>query len=71
MGSVAKVGATVCLQVADYARRKGMEVAEVEQWLGSRLNYEPEEERGAAERRRWRREAVSVSSAGLELAIYP
>ncbi|MDB5417175.1 MAG: 5-methyltetrahydrofolate--homocysteine methyltransferase [Phenylobacterium sp.] len=28
-------------QVADYARRKGMSVAEVERWLGSILNYEP------------------------------
>jgi len=28
-------------QVEDYARRKGMSVAEVERWLGSILNYEP------------------------------
>ncbi len=28
-------------QVADYAARKGMEVAEVERWLGSNLAYEP------------------------------
>jgi 5-methyltetrahydrofolate--homocysteine methyltransferase len=28
-------------QVEDYARRKGMTVAEVERWLGSSLNYEP------------------------------
>jgi 5-methyltetrahydrofolate--homocysteine methyltransferase len=27
-------------QVEDYARRKGMSVAEVERWLGSILNYE-------------------------------
>jgi 5-methyltetrahydrofolate--homocysteine methyltransferase len=29
-------------QVADYAERKGMSVAEVERWLGPNLNYEPE-----------------------------
>jgi len=29
-------------QVEDYARRKGMSVAEVERWLGPNLNYEPE-----------------------------
>jgi 5-methyltetrahydrofolate--homocysteine methyltransferase len=28
-------------QVADYSRRKGMSVAEVERWLGQNLNYEP------------------------------
>ena len=28
-------------QVEDYARRKGMSVAEVERWLGPNLNYEP------------------------------
>ncbi len=28
-------------QVKDYARRKGMDVAEVERWLGSVLAYEP------------------------------
>ncbi len=28
-------------QVEDYARRKGMSVADVERWLGSNLNYEP------------------------------
>jgi 5-methyltetrahydrofolate--homocysteine methyltransferase len=28
-------------QVEDYARRKGMTVAEVERWLGPNLNYEP------------------------------
>ena len=27
-------------QVVDYARRKGMSVAEVERWLGPILNYE-------------------------------
>ena len=30
-------------QVADYAERKGMSVAEVERWLGPNLNYEPGE----------------------------
>ena len=30
-------------QVEDYARRKGMSVTEMERWLGSRLNYEPEQ----------------------------
>jgi len=28
-------------QVADYARRKGINVAEVERWLSSNLGYEP------------------------------
>jgi 5-methyltetrahydrofolate--homocysteine methyltransferase len=28
-------------QVADYANRKGMSVAEVERWLGPNLNYDP------------------------------
>jgi 5-methyltetrahydrofolate--homocysteine methyltransferase len=28
-------------QVADYAARKGMSVAEVERWLGPSLGYEP------------------------------
>jgi 5-methyltetrahydrofolate--homocysteine methyltransferase len=28
-------------QVADYAARKGMSVAEVERWLGQNLNYDP------------------------------
>jgi 5-methyltetrahydrofolate--homocysteine methyltransferase len=28
-------------QVEDYARRKGMTVAEVERWLGPNLNYDP------------------------------
>jgi 5-methyltetrahydrofolate--homocysteine methyltransferase len=30
-------------QVADYHRRKGMSVAEVERWLGPNLNYDPAE----------------------------
>ena len=30
-------------QVADYAKRKGMSVAEVERWLGQSLNYDPAE----------------------------
>jgi 5-methyltetrahydrofolate--homocysteine methyltransferase len=30
-------------QVADYAERKGMTVAEVERWLGPNLNYDPAE----------------------------
>jgi 5-methyltetrahydrofolate--homocysteine methyltransferase len=30
-------------QVADYAERKGMSVAEVERWLGPNLNYDPVE----------------------------
>jgi 5-methyltetrahydrofolate--homocysteine methyltransferase len=30
-------------QVADYAERKGMSVAEVERWLGPNLNYDPAE----------------------------
>ena len=28
-------------QVADYAQRKAMSVAEVERWLGQNLNYDP------------------------------
>ena len=28
-------------QVADYAERKSMSVAEVERWLGQNLNYDP------------------------------
>ncbi len=28
-------------QVADYANRKGMSVAEIERWLGQNLNYDP------------------------------
>jgi 5-methyltetrahydrofolate--homocysteine methyltransferase len=30
-------------QVADYAERKGMTIAEVERWLGQNLNYDPVE----------------------------
>jgi 5-methyltetrahydrofolate--homocysteine methyltransferase len=30
-------------QVADYGKRKGMSVAEVERWLGQNLNYDPAE----------------------------
>ena len=29
-------------QIADYARRKGWEVAEAERWLGPILGYEPD-----------------------------
>ncbi|WP_284449057.1 methionine synthase [Pseudoxanthomonas mexicana] len=29
-------------QVADYARRKGVEIAQVERWLASNLDYDPE-----------------------------
>jgi 5-methyltetrahydrofolate--homocysteine methyltransferase len=36
--TLGKIGAD---QVADYARRKGMTVAEVERWLGPNLNYDP------------------------------
>jgi 5-methyltetrahydrofolate--homocysteine methyltransferase len=36
--AVGKIGRD---QVADYAARKGMSVAEVERWLGPNLNYEP------------------------------
>jgi 5-methyltetrahydrofolate--homocysteine methyltransferase len=28
-------------QIAAYAKRKGMEIAQVERWLGSSLAYEP------------------------------
>ncbi|HLW92821.1 MAG TPA: vitamin B12 dependent-methionine synthase activation domain-containing protein, partial [Roseiarcus sp.] len=35
-------------QVEDYARRKGMEVREVERWLGPILNYSPTEAEKAA-----------------------
>ena len=30
-------------QVADYSKRKGMSIAEVERWLGPNLNYDPAE----------------------------
>jgi 5-methyltetrahydrofolate--homocysteine methyltransferase len=33
-------------QVADYAERKGMSVAEVERWLGPNLNYDPAADAG-------------------------
>ncbi len=36
--SLGKIGRD---QVADYANRKGMSVAEVERWLGPNLNYDP------------------------------
>ena len=36
--SLGKIGRD---QVEDYARRKGMSVAEVERWLGPNLNYDP------------------------------
>jgi 5-methyltetrahydrofolate--homocysteine methyltransferase len=36
--SLGKIGRD---QVADYAERKGMSLAEVERWLGPNLNYEP------------------------------
>jgi 5-methyltetrahydrofolate--homocysteine methyltransferase len=29
-------------QVADYARRKGVSVAQAERWLASNLDYDPE-----------------------------
>jgi 5-methyltetrahydrofolate--homocysteine methyltransferase len=29
-------------QVADYARRTGVEIAQVERWLASNLDYDPE-----------------------------
>jgi 5-methyltetrahydrofolate--homocysteine methyltransferase len=35
-------------QVADYARRKAMSIAEIERWLGPWLNYEPTPELAAA-----------------------
>jgi 5-methyltetrahydrofolate--homocysteine methyltransferase len=38
--SLGKIGRD---QVADYAARKGMTVAEVERWLGPNLNYDPAE----------------------------
>jgi 5-methyltetrahydrofolate--homocysteine methyltransferase len=36
--SLGKIGRD---QLADYAARKGMEIAEAERWLGPNLNYEP------------------------------
>ncbi len=38
--SLGKIGRD---QVADYATRKGMTIAEVERWLGQNLNYDPAE----------------------------
>ncbi len=38
--SLGKIGRD---QVADYHKRKGMSVAEVERWLGQNLNYDPAE----------------------------
>jgi hypothetical protein len=35
------VGKITQEQVDDYARRKGMAVAEAERWLATMLNYEP------------------------------
>ncbi len=40
--SVGRIGKD---QVEDYAARKGMTVAEVERWLGSKLAYDPEDRR--------------------------
>ena len=37
--SLGKIGRD---QVADYQQRKGMELAEVERWLGPNLNYDPQ-----------------------------
>ena len=37
-------------QVEDYAKRKHLSVADVERWMSSRLNYEPEESRELAGR---------------------
>ena len=37
--SIGKIGRD---QIADYARRKGMTVAEAERWLASTLGYEPD-----------------------------
>ena len=36
-------------QVADYAQRKNMDIAEVERWLGPILNYTPGAFKEAAE----------------------
>ena len=38
--AVGKIGRD---QVEDYARRKGMPVAEIERWLAPYLDYEPRE----------------------------
>jgi 5-methyltetrahydrofolate--homocysteine methyltransferase len=42
--SLGKIGRD---QVEDYARRKGMSIAEVERWLGPNLNYDPTAELAA------------------------
>ena len=34
--------ADVLILVLDYARRKGVEIAQVERWLASNLDYDPE-----------------------------
>jgi 5-methyltetrahydrofolate--homocysteine methyltransferase len=44
---VGRIGAD---QVLDYARRKGMALREAERWLAPNLGYDPQEERGAADR---------------------
>jgi 5-methyltetrahydrofolate--homocysteine methyltransferase len=36
------VGRLTREQVADYARRKGVELAQAERWLASNLDYDPE-----------------------------
>jgi 5-methyltetrahydrofolate--homocysteine methyltransferase len=36
-------------QVEDYAKRKSMNIQEVERWLGPVLNYEPSQLAAAAE----------------------
>ena len=43
--AVGKIGKD---QVADYARRKGMSLAEAERWLSSNLAYEPQSETARA-----------------------
>jgi 5-methyltetrahydrofolate--homocysteine methyltransferase len=43
--AVGKIGQD---QVADYARRKGMSLAEAERWLASNLAYEPQSETARA-----------------------
>jgi 5-methyltetrahydrofolate--homocysteine methyltransferase len=54
--AVGKIGRD---QVEDYARRKGMDVAEVERWLAPNLGYEPEDVR--AEGRGPRAEGAGVA----------
>jgi len=36
-------------QVLDYARRKGLPLADVERWLSPNLNYEPDEKAASAD----------------------